>query len=121
VTVSAADFLFLLLQHLPPKHDKTVRYYGLYARRVRRALFGVVERVSKYDYTVPKGGSRVLRWRDRLIAMFDRDPHRWPKCGQLMELVAWCYPPGKGRHASEREDRAGTSGPSNGQLSLCFV
>jgi len=118
VTVSAGEFLFLLLQHLPPKHDKTVRYYGLYARRVRRQLFGVVERVSKYDYAVPKGGSRVLRWRDRLIAMFDRDPHRCPECGAIMELVAWHPPP---RRANGRKNQEKAPAAPDGQLSLCFV
>jgi len=79
VMVSAEQFLFLLLQHLPPKHDRTVRYYGLYARRVRCELFGIVQQVSKYDYTVPKAATRALRWRERLIAVFEQDPHHCPR------------------------------------------
>jgi hypothetical protein len=120
VTVSAEQFLFLLLQHLPPKHDRTVRYYGLYARRVRRELFGIVQQVSKYDYTVPKGATRALRWRERLIAIFEQDPHHCPRCGQQMELVAWCYPP-RGSPDGPMYWRSKRKPEDHRQLSLCLV
>jgi len=123
VTVSAEEFLFRLLQHLPPKHSRTVRYYGLYARRVRQTLFDVVKEVSRYDYTVPRKPSPILSWRERLMTYFQRDPYRCPKCGAQMELVAWCYPSRRsddetdywrGRTKEERQADCD-------QLSLCFV
>jgi len=123
VTVSAQEFLFRLLQHLPPKYSRTVRYYGLYARRVRRPLFDVVEQVSQYDYTVPRKPSPILSWRERLLTYFQRDPYRCPQCGARMELVAWCYPSRRsadetnywrGRTKQERQ-------ADRGQLSLRFV
>jgi hypothetical protein len=120
VTVSAEQFLFLLLQHLPPKHHRTVRYYGLYARAVRRELFGVVQQVSKYDYTVPKAAGRALRWRERLIAVFAQDPHRCPHCGGLMKLVAWCHPP-RGSPDELVYWKPKAEAETDHQLSLCFV
>jgi hypothetical protein len=120
LTVSAEEFLFRLLQHLPPKHSRTVRYYGLYARAVRRELFGVVERVSKYDYTVPKQGSRALTWQERMIATFGKDPHRCPACGELMTVEEWCYPP-RGSPDASKHWKKKRKAEREGQLSLRFV
>jgi len=122
-TVDAEEFLFLLLQHLPPKHSRTVRYYGVYARRLRRAWFGIVGQVSKYDYTVPRKASRILTWRERLMACFKRDPYLCPKCGAEMELVAWCY---ASRRSDDETDywRARTKAEreaDRGPVSVCFV
>jgi len=33
------DFIGMIVQHIPPKHEKLVRYYGSYARLKRRILF----------------------------------------------------------------------------------
>jgi len=123
VTVDAEEFLFRLLQHVPPKHSRTVRYYGLYARRVRRTLFDVVKEASRYEYTVPKKPSRLLTWRERLVTLFARDPYRCPKCGGQMELVAWCYP-SRRRNDDTQYWRARTTEErqaESSQLSLCFV
>ena len=121
VTVSAEQFLFLLLQHLPPKHARTVRYYGLYARAMRRRQFELVAQASRYDYTVPRERSRALSWRERLIALFARDPHRCPQCGGLMELSAWYYPPPRGSPDAAAHWKAATRPQPDDQLSLCFV
>jgi len=122
-TVAVEEFLFLLLQHLPPKHSRTVRYYGLYARRLRRGLFAVVKEASKFPYTVPHKPSRMLRWRERIMANFKRDPYLCPKCGAEMELYAWCYPP---RRSDDETDywRARTKAEreaDRGPVSVCLV
>jgi hypothetical protein len=119
--VSAEQFLFLLLQHLPPKHARTVRYYGLYARAIRRSQFELVAQASRYDYTVPRERSRALSWRERLIALFARDPHRCPQCGGLMELSAWYYPPPRGSPDATAHWKTKAKPKSDYQLSLCFV
>jgi len=119
VTVSAAEFLFLLLQHLPPKNDRMVRYYGLYARRARAGLFDVVALVSKFVYTVPESKTRALRWRERLQAVFETDPYRCPNCGKLMQLVDWHYPPPRGSPDAPAHWKRRSQAECNGQLSLC--
>ena len=120
VTVTAEEFLFRLLQHLPPKYDRTVRYYGLYARKVRRTLFAVVQTVSKYTYTVSQKIPRSLRWRERLIALFANDPHHCPRCGKEMHFVAWCGP-GKGESFETFHWKSVPRKACPDQLSLCFV
>jgi len=72
-TVPVEKFISLLIQHIPPKHFRVVRYYGALATRAK-PLF-----------------KKILRWRERLSSFTGKDPLRCPICQRKMELVEVAY------------------------------
>ena len=74
------DFIQLLIQHVPEKHFKMTRYYGLYARHR--------EIDSSLHKAIPKSKQRTLldfnTWRMLILLSFGYDPLQCPKCNQQM-------------------------------------
>ena len=79
-TIPALDFISRLTQHIPEKHFKMIRYYGIYARhresdqRLRRA-------VSKEKHTIFLSFNR---WRESILHSFGYDPLKCHNCGTTM-------------------------------------
>lgn len=82
-TVPAMDFIKLLIQHIPEKHFKMTRYYGLYARH--REIDQNLHKV------IPKSRHRILldfnTWRNLILLSFGYDPLQCPKCNHKMEFI----------------------------------
>lgn len=82
-TVPAVDFIKRLIQHIPEKHFKQVRYYGIYARHR--------ESDKKLNLAVPKEKHKILlsfkRWRNCIAASFGYDSLKCPCCGETMALL----------------------------------
>ena len=74
------DFIERLLQHVPEKHFKMIRYYGIYARhresdkKLRRA-------VSKEQHRFYLSYNQ---WRNSTLVSFGYDPLKCKKCGTTM-------------------------------------
>ena len=79
-TVSAIDFIKLLIQHIPEKNFKMTRYYGLYARHRE-----IDDRLHK---AVPKSKHRIIlnfnTWRNRFLLSMGYDPLQCPNCKKEM-------------------------------------
>lgn len=79
-TIPVLEFIERLIQHIPEKHFKMIRYYGIYARhrdedsRLRRAI-------SKEKYRIFLSFNR---WRDSILSSFGYDPLRCPRCNGTM-------------------------------------
>ena len=82
-TLSALDFIALLIQHIPEKHFKTTRYYGLYARyrASDKALFKAIP-AFKHKILLDFNPSRSL-----FLLSFGYDPLQCPKCMHKMEFL----------------------------------
>lgn len=82
-TVPVLDFISLLIQHIPEKHFKMTRYYGLYARHR--------ESDKNLRRAVPKSRHRILldfnKWRQLILLSFGYDPLNCPKCGHKMGFL----------------------------------
>ncbi len=82
-TVPVLDFISRLVQHIPEKHFKQIRYYGIYARNR--------ESDKKLNRAVPKEKHKTIlsfnRWRDCIAASFGYDPIKCPCCGETMSLL----------------------------------
>lgn len=82
-TIPALEFIKRLIQHIPEKHFKMIRYYGLYARhreqdsRLRRAI-------SKEKHKIILSFNR---WRDCILSSFGYDPLVCPKCHKTMTVL----------------------------------
>jgi len=80
--ISAIDFIKRLIVHIPDEQFKTVRYYGLYAKKHKHAskLFLLVSKQKK------KFLKSLSNWRSRLLLSFNIDPLLCA-CGNTMELL----------------------------------
>ena len=84
-TVSAIEFIKMLIIHIPDKHFKMIRYYGLYAKHHKHE--------SKLSLAVSKQKRRLLAsalaWRSSLLSSFGYDPLLC-KCGHIMTIFEIC-------------------------------
>ena len=82
-TLPVLDFIKLLIQHIPEKHFKMTRYYGLYARHR--------ETDSSLHKAVARSKHRILldfnTWRQLILLSFGYDPLQCPKCNHQMEFL----------------------------------
>lgn len=79
-TVPVLDFIERLIQHIPEKNFKQIRYYGIYARHCCSD--------KKLQRAIPKEKQHVIfsfnRWRDCILSSFGYDPLKCPNCGHTM-------------------------------------
>ena len=101
----AVDFLAATVEHIPPKGQQTVRYYGLYSNKSRgmaakngrrRPEMAEAKRPERQEgpssgtlfilpAPEPRSG-RFLRplWRDLIMRVWGYDPHKCPCCPGTM-------------------------------------
>ena len=82
-TIPSMEFIKRLIQHIPEKHFKQIRYYGLYARKH-------IEKY-KFNFAIHKSKHRFLlslnQWRECILLSFGYDPLQCPCCNTTMELL----------------------------------
>lgn len=83
MTVSVEDFITRLIQHLPPKHFRLIRHYGLLNNRVKSKYSPLL----RYLFGQIKSFNPVKDWRERQKEYQGQDPLVCPLCGQEMKLV----------------------------------
>ena len=86
-TVPVLDFISMLTQHIPEKHFKMIRYYGLYARH-RKSDLKLHRAISKEKHWIFLSFNR---WRDCILHSFGYDPLKYPVCGEIMLLLKLYY------------------------------
>ena len=86
-TISSIDFIKRLIVHIPDEQFKTVRYYGLYAKKYKHhsKLFKMLSS-SKL-----KAKQMFENWRHRILLSFSYDPLKC-SCGNTFEFVDFFYP-----------------------------
>lgn len=87
MTVTALDFMQLLVQHIPEKHFKMIRYYGIYARHRKQDV--------NLSRAVPREKHRILlsfnKWRSSIPSSFGYDPLECPCCKSTMTVLEIYY------------------------------
>ncbi len=83
VTVTAFEFMFLLLRHLIPKNFKIIRYYGFYRKKPK--LHNKIKKLV--DDTKIKLRKQVNKFRLSILKNFKRDPFHCPHCDVKMNYV----------------------------------
>lgn len=85
--VPVLEFIQRLIQHIPEKHFKMIRYYGIYSRHRKSD--------SKLIRAIPKEKHRILRdftkWRTSILMSFGYDPLKCPKCNCTMCILEIYY------------------------------
>ena len=83
VTVTAEEFIKLLIRHLVPYQFKTIRYYGFY--RKKPSCFDKINKlINKEKYTIRK---TLLKHKLSIMKAFNRDPYTCPKCGNMLNYL----------------------------------
>lgn len=82
-TIPALDFIKRLIPHIPEKHFKAIRYYGLYARHR--------ESDKKLNRAISKEKHHMIlsfhKWREYILLSFGYDPLECPHCGNTMSFL----------------------------------
>lgn len=81
-TISAVEFIKRLIIHIPNQQFKTVRYYGLYAKKHKHhpKLHKLI------SHSILKVRQMTKSWRTRILLSFGYDPLKCC-CGHTMELI----------------------------------
>jgi hypothetical protein len=83
VTVSAAEFIFMILRHLVPTNFKIIRYYGFY-RKKHNLHDKMVLLIDKAKRFVRK---QFLKHENSISLAFKREIYNCPRCNVRMEHV----------------------------------
>ena len=86
-TIPTMEFIKRLIQHIPEKNFKMIRYYGLYARH---------REIDKQLYRVRSAEKqRVMvsfnQWRNAILLSFGYDPLKCPQCRKEMVILDIYY------------------------------
>ena len=84
ITVTAIEFIKILLRHLIPYNFRTIRYYGFY-RKKHENHDKMVKMVNEAKKMIRK---QFLKHRLCLLKFFNRDPYSCPKCGTIYNLIS---------------------------------
>ena len=82
-TLPAIEFIKLLMQHIPEKHFKMIRYYGIYARHRKIDENLHRQRTPKQRRLF----ASFTRWREAILLAFGYDPIQCPNCKETMEIL----------------------------------
>lgn len=86
-TLPVMDFIERLIQHVPEKHFKQIRYYGIYARH-----YYSDKRLAR---AIPNERHKLYRsfnqWRTSILSSFGYDPLKCSCCGETMIFTELYY------------------------------
>ena len=86
-SIPALEFISRLIQHIPERQFKMIRYYGIYARH-RQQDKKLYRAVSKEKHTIFLSFNR---WRSLILSSFGYDLLKCPCCGCTMEILEVYY------------------------------
>jgi len=93
-----AQWLQLLIQHIPDKNEHTVRYYGAYSSRYR-AKHGMPDANEKAAVEIEEPDPDLRRraraaWARLIYRVYEVDPLKCPRCDHEMRVIALIHDPG---------------------------
>lgn len=86
--MSVFDFIFAVIQHIPEKNFKLIRYYGLYSRRTKKRVLKIVNK------SFIKLG--------KLEVIDEKSIFHCPKCSEVMKFVGYFREPPDGMIVLEK-------------------
>lgn len=80
LTVSAFEFIAMVLRHLLPSQFKIIRYYGFYRKKVEihDKMIPLIKKHAR------KFKTELTKYRNSILLSFNRDPYDCPKCGSRL-------------------------------------
>ena len=83
VSMLVEEFIAAVIGHIPDRHFKVIRYYGIYARQDRKKYKKIVDWNNNYETIIQ---TKIVQYMHKLTPTCN-------KCGKLMEFI--CYEPRK--------------------------
>lgn len=82
-TIPVMEFISRLIQHIPEKHFKMIRYGGLYARHreIDNSLIRIISKEKRHIFR------SFNKWRTAILSAFGYDPLICPDCGHRMDFL----------------------------------
>lgn len=77
------EWISRLIRHIPDRHFKTIRYYGIYASRKHNLYNTCRLLIDKIKLPFYKS---LTKWRNLMLTTFNIDPLKCPNCGTIMKL-----------------------------------
>lgn len=83
ITVSAEEFIFMILRHIIPHQYKVIRYYGFYRKKhpLHDTMVLLIDKAKRHIRKT------LLKYEFSILKSFNRDPYQCPKCGNKMDFV----------------------------------
>jgi hypothetical protein len=78
--IPVLEFIERLIQHIPEKHFKMIRYYGIYCRH-RKSDKHIHRAIAKERHAMLRSFNR---WQTSILSTFGYDPLECTKCGAKM-------------------------------------
>lgn len=87
VELDAFEFIKKVIIHIPEKHFKMIRYYGIYARNNKHKgeFFKLINEKVAIEL------KKLRKWEYRILKAFGIDPLKCEKCGSTMHLDGIYY------------------------------
>ena len=82
-TIPVTEFMKKLIRHIPEKHFKMVRYYGIYARH-RQNDSKIRKMISRDKHSYYRS---LNKWRNSIFFSFGFDILKCSRCGNIMSLL----------------------------------
>jgi hypothetical protein len=97
VVMKVFDFIESVIRHIPQKHQKLIRYYGLFSRRLRKWAEKIIDVWRRHEERVL--GRQLELFQNLLESKKEADKQRnrnrlqilCPRCGAEMELLSIAY------------------------------
>lgn len=89
VTLPTEEFIKRIIRHIPDLHFKQIRYFGIFANRVKSKLCNIVLSILNKKF-IPS--CDILSWRRRMMNQNDVDPLACPFCKTIMQFAFAVYP-----------------------------
>lgn len=83
ITVTAEEFIMIIIRHLIPEQYKIIRYNGFY-RKKHKLHDTMILLIDKAKRLIRKS---VLKYEISILKSFNRDPYNCPKCGTRMTFA----------------------------------
>jgi len=91
-SLSVDEFIGRIIRHIPDKHFRMIRYYGVYSNRGGEKYVKLKKLVGeKYGSDFRFENFVARTWRERVIEATNIDPLMCPKCKIQMDLVEVAY------------------------------
>ena len=84
VTVSAIEFITMLIRHVIPSQFKTIRYYGFYRKKLPQ-LPGTIGLIVSPEKKAAK--KNFLKYPILVQRFFNRNPYKCPSCNSDTEFI----------------------------------
>jgi hypothetical protein len=81
--VTVEEFITRVIRHIPDENFKTIRYYGVYSRRLKKTSKKLVSTWQKEARKLLVKATKLLKrrsWRERIKTTTGKDPLVCPKC-----------------------------------------